>query len=107
VLFRSAVVAMASTAPAARRTRALLERPRGAERFVVVANRVAAGGDATRRELEALVTERIAVELPPCAALRAAEDVGVLLPEGRRWARRLDVCTRGVCTAARFPAARA
>jgi hypothetical protein len=48
-------------------------------RWAVVTNRTGPGGCLTRRRLEVLLDQRIAIELPCSAALRDAEDEGGLL----------------------------
>lgn len=89
------VVVMPASVPGALRARPLVAQLESAA-YAVIANRLGAGGEVTRTELQRTVRRRIALELPACAALRDAEDEGRLIAPGRSWSRRLDRVARAV-----------
>lgn len=97
------VLVMPATVPGAIRARGVLARlPAGPPR-AVVANRIGPGGETTRRQLQRVLGEGLALELPTCAVLRDAEDDGALLPARHRWARRLARLGTRLHAAARSP----
>lgn len=76
------VAVIQPTSPHAHRAASLFAdaRPR-----VVVTNRLGRGGETTRRDVERILSRRVALELPHTPALRDAEDDGILVPKWTRW----------------------
>lgn len=84
------------TVPCARAAHSVLES-HDSEQWAVVLNRVGAGGETTRAQLEALIGRRIAVELPCTPSLRDAEDDGKLLTSSfSRYLRRVRRLARAL-----------
>ena len=83
-LCRGAVLVLPPTRPAASRARTILRQWPGLQ-WAVVTNKMGAGGETTRAELQAVMGRRVALELPCSPALRDAEDDGRLL--GAPWSR--------------------
>lgn len=72
------VLVMTPTRPSAESAREILDSFSHAS-WAVAANRVGPGSCLTRRRLEAVLGRRISIELPCSAALRDAEDDGMLV----------------------------
>jgi hypothetical protein len=90
------IVVMTPTVPSAHRTRAFLEVHCDGS-WTVVANRVGAGGETTRVELQGILERKIALELPCTPGLRDAEDEGRLLRPGvSRYARNVARLARAL-----------
>ena len=83
-LCRGAVLVLPPTRPGAIRARTILRQWPGVQ-WAVVTNKMGAGGETTRAELQAVMERRVALELPCAPALRDAEDDGRLL--GAPWSR--------------------
>jgi hypothetical protein len=78
------IVVMAPCIPHAHRVARMLTQI-DADRVVVVTNRLGRGGETTRRQIEAIVGHKVALELPCCPGLRDAEGTQRLAP--LRWSR--------------------
>lgn len=76
------VAVIQPTTPHARRAVSLFA---DAQPTVIVANRLGRGGETTRRDVERILSRRVALELPHTPALRDAEDDGLLVPKWTRW----------------------
>jgi hypothetical protein len=83
------VLVTSPTFPSIERARAVLRAHR--LRWAVVTNRIGAGGEATKSELEAALGRSIGLELPCAPRLRDAEDERRLLDAGwSRWSSRIE-----------------
>jgi hypothetical protein len=78
------IVVMTPCLPHAHRVARMLTEV-DADRLLVVTNRLGRGGETTRRQIEAIVGRRVALELPCCPGLRDAEGKQRLVP--LRWSR--------------------
>ncbi|MDP9235549.1 MAG: hypothetical protein M3P01_13510 [Actinomycetota bacterium] len=78
------IVVMAPCLPHAYRVARILTEI-DADRVLVVTNRLGRGGETTRRQIEAIVGRKVALELPCCPGLRDAEGKQRLVP--LKWSR--------------------
>jgi hypothetical protein len=94
----AAIVVMSPTVPHARRVERILAEVI-LDRIVVVTNRLGAGGETTRREIEAVLDRKVTLELPCCPRLRDAEGRARFATlEWSRWGRRLARLQRALET---------
>ena len=86
---RAGVLVASPTFPSIERARAVLRAH--PLRWAVVTNRIGAGGEATKAELESALGRGIGLELPCAPRLRDAEDDRRLLDAGwSRWSSRIE-----------------
>ena len=84
---RQAILVVSPTPEGARRAAVVLEIHPSFD-WIVVVNRLGAGGETTRSAIARMIGRPVEIELPCCAALRDSEDGFRLLARGwSRWSR--------------------